>query len=64
MTGPRKYWIGLHQYESGKYFWADNSEVTFTYWTQGSPIGGQTVSDKCINNQVNELGCFTHYIDF
>ena len=40
----KNYWIGLHQFEDGKFGWADNSDVTFTNWAPGEPNGGTNVS--------------------
>ena len=44
------YWIGLHQFESGNFAWADNSLVTFTNWAMGEPNGGEEVSVKSLHN--------------
>ncbi|CAH1785530.1 unnamed protein product [Owenia fusiformis] len=43
---PYKYWIGMRQLErpsdrqKGKFYWIDNSDVTYTNWNRGEPNGG------------------------
>ena len=45
MVGKKgNFWIGLRQFVTGKYLWADNTDVTFTNWAKDNPSKGKSTN--------------------
>ena len=64
---PTQYWIGLHVFENGEFYWADNSDVSFTNWAPGQPSGDQTVNISIFQDAhvctLKQDICTMHYSD-